>query len=128
MGRTTQQSRCIKNAHMNATKQINQLKDKISKLEASIARDLASLPAQFGFPNARSFTRAVAEACHVQPGKTGATGKRFRAVIDESTHAMVRISVKEGLTGGQIAKRCGISLPSVNNVKKALGLVKPRTA
>jgi DNA-binding CsgD family transcriptional regulator len=36
----------------------------------------------------------------------------------------VKKLVKAGKSGSQIAKAVGISLPSVQNVKKALGLVK----
>ena len=32
--------------------------------------------------------------------------------------------VNEGKTGGETAKSLGISLPSVQNIKKALGLVR----
>jgi len=39
--------------------------------------------------------------------------------------AKVRILVKDGKTGSHIARALGISLPSVQNIKKALGLVKP---
>ena len=34
--------------------------------------------------------------------------------------------VSDGKTGAEIAKAAGISLPSVQNIKKALGLVKKR--
>lgn len=53
-------------------------------------------------------------------------GKRPRAVITDKTRAKVKELVKAGKTGGQIAKATGISLPSVQNIKKALGLVEAR--
>jgi DNA-binding CsgD family transcriptional regulator len=40
--------------------------------------------------------------------------------------AEVKKLVSEGRTGGEIAKAVGISLPSVQNIKKALGLVGKR--
>jgi DNA-binding CsgD family transcriptional regulator len=38
----------------------------------------------------------------------------------------VKKLVGAGKTGSEIAKSLGISLPSVQNIKKALGLVKSR--
>ena len=38
----------------------------------------------------------------------------------------VSVDNRHGKTGGEIAKSLGISLPSVQNIKKALGLVKKR--
>jgi DNA-binding CsgD family transcriptional regulator len=38
----------------------------------------------------------------------------------------VKKLVEGGKTGSQIAKALGISLPSVQNIKKSLGLVKAR--
>ena len=37
--------------------------------------------------------------------------------------AKVKKLVEDGKTGAEIAKAAGISLPSVHNVKKSLGLV-----
>ena len=52
--------------------------------------------------------------------------RRRRAVITDETRASVKKLVESGKTGGEIAKSLGISLPSVQNIKKALGLVKKR--
>jgi transposase len=38
----------------------------------------------------------------------------------------VKKLVQDGKTGSEVAKLVGISLPSVQNIKKALGLVKER--
>jgi DNA-binding CsgD family transcriptional regulator len=38
----------------------------------------------------------------------------------------VKAAVEAGRTGAQIAKEFGISVPSVQNIKKELGLVKKR--
>jgi len=53
--------------------------------------------------------------------------RRKRAVITDQTRAEVKKLVESGKTGSQIAKTLGISLPSVQNIKKAIGLVKART-
>jgi hypothetical protein len=52
--------------------------------------------------------------------------KRHRAVITDDTRKDVKKLVEAGKTGGEIAKVLGISLPSVQNIKKALGLVKAK--
>ena len=49
---------------------------------------------------------------------------RKRAKITDAIRAKVGKLVKAGQTGSQIAKALGISLPSVQNIKKALGLVR----
>ena len=46
------------------------------------------------------------------------------AAITDAVRAEVKALVKAGKTGSQVAKALGISLPSVQNIKKALGLVR----
>ena len=58
--------------------------------------------------------------------KAGGRKRRRRAVITDATRAEVKKLSEAGKTGAEIAKAVGISLPSVQNVKKALGLVKSR--
>lgn len=57
-----------------------------------------------------------------QPKKKAAV----RVQITDGIRSEVRRLVEAGKTGAQIAKLCGISLPSVQNIKKALGFVKAR--
>ena len=104
--------------------------------ETEIARDiheeLAVLPKQFGFSSVGHFLRAVRKAAsgggkkhgRKKARKTAAPRLRKRAKITNATRAKVKKLVKAGKTGGQIAKAVGISLPSVQNIKKALGLVR----
>ena len=47
-------------------------------------------------------------------------------MITDQTRSQVKKMVNDGKTGAEIAKAVGISLPSVQNIKKALGLVKER--
>jgi hypothetical protein len=47
-------------------------------------------------------------------------------VIDDAMRAEVKKLLKAGKTGAEVAKEVGISLPSVQNIKKAFGLVKER--
>jgi DNA-binding CsgD family transcriptional regulator len=123
--------------------------DKIRKLEATKAKlaalektvaselqhELASLPAKYGFDGLPAFFKAVRDASSGRgkasrsaksSGKAGARKRRRRAVITDATRAEVKKLAEAGKTGAEIAKAVGISLPSVQNVKKALGLVKSR--
>ena len=59
-----------------------------------------------------------------RPKKATAPETRKRATITDAVRAEVKALVKAGKTGSQIAKALGISLPSVQNIKKALGLVR----
>ena len=110
-------------------------KAKVAELEKSIAtelnRELAALPGKYGYDSLPAFFSAVRAASRGKGGakaKAGATDgkRRKRAVITADTRAKVKALVEGGKTGSEIAKTVGISLPSVQNIKKELGLVKPR--
>lgn len=62
--------------------------------------------------------KAVAKPTKAKPPK--------RAAITDATRLLVKQHFEAGRTGADTAKRLGISLPSVQNIKKALGLVAPR--
>ena len=124
------------------TKQIKELeatKAKIVTLEKTIARrlnkELASLPGKYGFASLGEFMKALKGASRGGPkggrGKAaravGKVKRRKRSVITDVTRASVKKLVESGKTGSQIAKSLGISLPSVQNIKKALGLDKARS-
>lgn len=106
---------------------------RVAKLEQSIAAELngelAALPSRYGFDNAKAFAAAVKAAAGKRRGRKPGTAKpaspkrRKRATITDETRASVKTMVGENKTGGEIAKALGISLPSVQNIKKALGLV-----
>ena len=120
------------------TEKINELaglRAKVAELEASLQRELASelagLPAQYGFESVGAFVKAVQAATGKRRGRKPGTpqparGKkhRKRAKITDEIRAEVKRMVGEKKTGTEIAKALGISLPSVQNVKKAAGLVK----
>jgi len=125
------------------TKQIKELevtKAKIAALEKSIAKrlskELATLHKNYGFGSLGEFIRALKGASGTGSRRKGRRGRpaksadkvkrRRRAVITDETRASVKKLVEAGKTGSQIAKALGISLPSVQNIKKALGLVKAR--
>jgi len=123
------------------TKQIKELeatKAKIASLEKSIARrlqkELSTLHDKYGFNSVDEFIKALRATSgasrkgrKVKPSKSPAKAKRRkRSVITDDTRASVKKLVESGKTGSQIAKSLNISLPSVQNIKKALGLVKAR--
>lgn len=118
---------------MNATtlKEIETARAKLAALEAAHAdeqqKELATLPSQYGFESAKAFIKAVRAATG---GGSGAVGRgkkrRTRAIITDATRAEVKKMAAAKKTGAEIAKALGISLPSVQNIKKALGLVKER--
>lgn len=101
-------------------------------LEAQLNKELAGLPAKYGFDSAASFLKAFTAATGGRRGRPagqrGGPGKkrRRRAVITDETRAALKKMVDAGKTGGEIAKALQISLPSVQNIKKALGLVRKR--
>jgi len=114
-------------------KELEATKAKIASLEKSIANELHSelraLPAKFGYDSAAAFVKAVKAAAggrgKKRPGKSGG-GKRKRATITDQTRSEVKKMTEAGKTGTEIATSLKISLPSVQNIKKALGLVKTR--
>jgi hypothetical protein len=111
-------------------------------LAVDLQQELAGLPAAYGFDSVRSFMAAVVKAVSGsgrgrKKGKAAAAkahkgagvkvkAKRRRAVITDATRAEVKKLTEGGKTGQEVAKALKISLPSVQNIKKALGLVKSR--
>lgn len=119
-------------------KELEAARAKLANLEQSLAaelsKELASLPAKYGFDSVDAFVKAVKDASGGRRGRPPAKGKpggpgkkrRRRAVITDETRASLKKMVEAGKTGNEIAKALNISLPSVQNIKKALGLVKKR--
>ena len=126
-------------------KELEAAKAKVDELEQKIAAErtaeLAALPASFGFEGVAAFVKAVRAAAGGKPVKRRKARKarkaaskpkkkqkkiRTRAKITDATRAEVKTLVEAKKTGAEIAKALGISLPSVQNIKKALGLVKAR--
>jgi DNA invertase Pin-like site-specific DNA recombinase len=127
-------------------KELEAARAKLATLEQSIVdelnTELAALPAKYGFGSVVEFIDAVRNATGGRKagagrgrraaggkpaaGKKGGRKRRTRAVITDETRAQVKKMVDGGKTGAEIASTLGISLPSVQNIKKALGLVKSR--
>lgn len=120
-------------------KELETYKSKVADLEKSIATqldsELAGLPVKYGFDSVDAFLRAVKKAVGSKSAKkkskrgrpaAAPTGKRKRAKITPELKTQVKAAVEAGKTGAAIAKEFGISLPSVQNIKKEFGLVKAR--
>jgi DNA invertase Pin-like site-specific DNA recombinase len=126
-------------------KELEAARAKLATLEQSIAdeltKELSALPAKYGFASADEFLQAVGVATGGRRLRRGRRGRpagsgrvagkgggrrRRRAVITDETRAQVKKMVNDGKTGAEVAAALKISLPSVQNIKKALGLVKSR--
>ena len=117
-------------ANNDITKALEAARAKVVKLERAVAakrkRLLATLPAQHGFDNVDAFIKAV-KAASVGGRHTIAKSKRRkRSVITTDTKARVKSLFESGKTGKEIAAAIKISLPSVQNIKRELGLTKAR--
>jgi DNA-binding CsgD family transcriptional regulator len=100
--------------------------DLVKAIESERNKELRSLPEKYGFDNVNEFLAAMKSAFGRKGARKAPAARRARAVITEDTRAQVKKLVAAGKTGSEIAEAVGISLPSVQNIKKALGLVKPR--
>ncbi|MCS6243566.1 MAG: helix-turn-helix domain-containing protein [Opitutus sp.] len=131
--------------------ELEKAKSKIAQAEAKLVADrttaLAKLPSDYGFTSLNEFikalTAAAGKASKGKKGKAAKAGKaskapkaakapkaekRGRTKITPELKAQVIEAVKADKSGAEIAKAFGISLPSVQNIKKEAGLVKSRTA
>ena len=119
-------------------KELEATKAKVASLEESIAsqldKELSDLHTKYGFESAQAFIKAVAAATGGRKKKRGGKAakseggkRRKRAKITDETRAELKRLAEAGKSGSEIAAALGISLPSVQNIKKALGLVKSRS-
>jgi hypothetical protein len=107
---------------------------KVQQLEQAVVakrnKALANLHAQHGFDSIDSFIAALKSAAGGRKSKAKAKAsggkRRKRAIITPEVKAKVKSMAEAGKTGSEIAKATGISLPSVQNIKKELGLTKAR--
>jgi hypothetical protein len=127
---------------LNKLNQLKAARAKVASLEQSIQnklnRELAALPEKYGFESAADLAKAIVAASGKRPGRkpgkaaktkakaAGGGRRRKRAKITDAMREEVKKMVEAGKTGSEIAKAVGISLPSVQNIKKQLGLVKAR--
>jgi DNA-binding NarL/FixJ family response regulator len=111
---------------------------KLAELEKQAATELRAqlraLPGKFNFSSADELIAAIRDAFGSAKGRSAGQAqpkskgrkRRKRAVITAETRAQVKKLVSEKKTAAQISEQLGISVPSVQNIKKELGLVKAR--
>ena len=119
-------------------KELKAARAKLASLEKTLEAELAALPAQFDFDSAQAFADAVvkASAGGARPARKSAgrkaalkpKGKRKRSVVTDELRTQVKQLAEAGQTGEQIKAATGLSLPTIQNIKKAFGMVKSRTA
>ncbi len=121
-------------------KKIAAYKSRLADLERELFVQLAKLPAQYGFASAEEFIAAFRKAVAGKPGRKPArapkaaaarktkSGRKPRVKITSEIVAQVKSLAEAGKTGTEIAQATGISLPSVQNLKKKLGLVGKKKA
>ena len=114
-------------------KSLNDAKAQVETLEQKVEKGLkealATVHAEHGFDSVDSFIKAVKKASSEAEAKGRKAANRAfprakRSKITAAVRATVRNLVKAGKSGAEIATAVGISSASVQNVKKALGLVK----
>jgi hypothetical protein len=116
-------------------KRIEKQKRKIAKIELDLAKEardqLAGIHSRFGFASLAEFFTAVrnsnkngAKRRGRPPGKAGKVRRRKRAKITPEMKGRVLAALKAGKTGAEAAAEVGISLPSVQNIKRQGGLVR----
>lgn len=122
---------------IDAIKELKAAKAKVAALEEQVATQLVermtALPEEFGFNSMDDFIEAL-QAATGKPARKGARGaaksgskkRAKRTTITPEIKNRVKALVTDGKTGAEIAKEVGISLPSVQNIKRELGLVKKR--
>jgi DNA invertase Pin-like site-specific DNA recombinase len=120
----------------NHIKELEAAKAKVVELESAIITErhqaLITLPAQLGYSDVVELIAALREAHRASKtpriAKKSAVkeGAGSRAKITDEVRAEVKKLIEAGKSGAEIATAVGISLPSVQNIKKQLGLVKAR--
>ena len=114
----------------NKLKEIASYKAKIAALEKEVAAEqkkkLTNLHKEVGLES----TAALIAALKGLGKAPRATAKRkgTRARITAAMKTEVGKAVKAGKKGAEIARQFGISIPSIQNIKTELGLVKKRGA
>lgn len=109
-----------------ARAQVQQLQEKV---ESERRQELRNLHQKLGFESRAELIQVLRSLGGTgrgpaARGATGRTGKRAR-ITAEMKQGIVR-ALQAGESGSAVARRFGISNPSLHNIKKAAGLVKAR--
>ncbi len=106
-------------------KEIENYKAKIAALEKEIAAEraakLASLHLEVGLDSTEALIKVLKGLSKAPPPKKG---KRTR--LTPGIKKNIANAIKAGLKGTQAARKYGVSVPTIQNIKKEFGLVKNR--
>ncbi|MBE2214241.1 MAG: helix-turn-helix domain-containing protein [Opitutaceae bacterium] len=121
-------------------KELADYKAKIVELEKAVLEEretaLARAHTDLGFASRSDLIKALKaleKAAPKRGRKKGAKpadakaerkGRRKRTTITPELRDSILAAVKEGGTGAAVAKRFGVSLPTVQNIKRAAGLTR----
>lgn len=113
----------------NINDEIKQMESKLAELKKQQAQQLATrlktLHTELGFSSKAELIAALGGKGGGASVATG--GKRTRARITDEIRAKIVADLKAGtMTGAEVAKKYGISLPSVANIKRDAGLTATR--
>jgi hypothetical protein len=89
---------------------------------AAMSSLAATLPAQFGVPTLADVVREIRAVMRAQ----GSSGGGRRLLSDEQKSGIRDALTSATETSENIATRFGVSIPTVQAIKKSLGLVKAR--
>lgn len=116
-------------------KSLEKQKQKVAKIETAIAKkarsELQGIHTRFGYKSLGEFFNAVrgankggAKRRGRPAGKKGKAHQKKRAKITLEMKGRVLGALRAGKSGAQAAAEVGISLPSVQNIKREAGLVR----
>ena len=113
----------------NKLKEIAAYKAKIAALEKEVVAErqqkLSGLHKEVGLESTEALIAAL-RSLGKSPRKSAAPRKGKRTRITPAIKQGVGKAVEAGKKGAEIARQFGISIPSIQNIKKELGLVKTR--
>ena len=116
-------------------KKLLAVRQKLSAIEAKLGkkmqREMASLPEKYGYDGMESFIAALQELSGgggKGSGKGRGKGKRKRGKVTEEIIQKVKALFEAEKTGAEVAAAVGLSLPTIQIIKKKLKLVKERKA
>ena len=114
-------------------KKLLAVRQKLSAIEAKLGkkmqREMASLPEKYGYRSMESFIAALKELSGgggKGSGKGRGKGKRKRGKVTEEIIQKVKALFEAEKTGAEVAAAVGLSLPTIQIIKKKLKLVKER--
>ena len=87
---------------------------------------ITALQALGGAPKKRRGRKAKKVARKAAVKKTAAKKRAKRTVITDTLRKNIIAALKAGGKGAAVAKKFGVSVPTLHNIKKAAGFTKPR--